>query len=537
MGAAPSGRSVRRFVVISSFALVLAAVTAAGVRLATADVAPPTVVATIAEGAAAPKALSAQTTPRARRARLPVAPGCTEASSVTSDGAAATLPALTSEDPVVIAQQTVPAPTAAASGDATGQGDVSEPGAPEPGDAARPDAAEPSDPAIEVVGPEILDQGASPAPAKKGPPAAQWTVMVYIGGDNDLERSVVPDIETELCAPGSNADVNVVCLADRHPGYDKSAGDWTTTKLFYCTEGMTATPENAVADWGERNTADPQTLTDFVLWAQAEYPAEHYALFFWDHGWMWRPDQTLRDYTTGNDGLNEDEMLAAMAAEGVAPVDVVGWDMCERQTIEVAATWAANGAAAVVGSEEDEWWEGVQYDLVVAALQADPGMTPDEMAVAAASTPGGDNRTYSALALDARWDRLVGAVDAFSWALEAGLPLYRDAYEDAAKRIQDYGDRDNRDLYDLAHEIALVVDDPLIDATAQGVMDAVDEAVLFSMYRSERYRDSHGVTIWWPRTYEDLTYTPNEIDNWAFYRTLEFAKATHWDEFLAAFAQ
>ncbi len=417
---------------------------------------------------------------------------------------------------------------------------VPRPDDPVPAETVPADDAGPSGDPAAVVAPEKISEGTSPAAVKKGPPdapIARWTVMVYIGGDNDLERSVVPDIETELCVPGSNADVNVVCLADRHPGYDKSAGDWTTTKLFYCTEGMTATPENAVADWGERNTADPQTLTDFVLWAQATYPAEHYALFFWDHGWMWRPDQTLRDYTTGSDGLNEDECLAAMAAEGVAPVDVVGWDMCERQTIEVAATWAANGAAAVVGSEEDEWWEGVQYDLVVAALQADPTMGPDEMAVAAASTPGGDNRTYSALALDARWDGLVEAVDAFAWALEAGLPLYRDAYDDAALRIQDYGDRDNRDLYDLAHEIGLVVDDPVIDATAQGVMDAVDEAVLYSMYRSERYRDSHGVSIWWPRTYETLTYTPNEIDNWAFYRTLEFAQATHWDEFLAAFAQ
>ena len=391
----------------------------------------------------------------------------------------------------------------------------------------------------EPTAPEELAGGSSSAAMKKGPPVppiARWTVMVYIGGDNDLERSVVPDIETELCVPGSNADVNVVCLADRHPGYDRSAGDWTTTKLFYCTEGMTATPENAVADWGERNTADPQTLTDFVLWAQATYPAEHYALFFWDHGWMWRPGKTLRDDTSA-DAMDEDEFLAAMTAEGVEPIDVAGWDMCERQTIEVAATWASIGAAAVVGSEEDEWWEGVQYDLVVAALQADPTMGPDAMAIAAASTPGGDNRTYSALALDTRWDALLEAVDAFAWALEGGLPLYRDAYDDAAKRIQDYGDRDNRDLYDLAHEIALVVDDPVIDATAQGVMDAVDGAVLYSMYRSERYRDSHGVSIWWPRTYDALTYTPNETDNWGFYQTLEFAKATQWDEFLAAFAQ
>lgn len=30
--------------------------------------------------------------------------------------------------------------------------------------------------------------------------------------------------------------------------------------LFHVTEGMTATPDNAVEDWGERNMGDPQIL-------------------------------------------------------------------------------------------------------------------------------------------------------------------------------------------------------------------------------------------------------------------------------------
>ena len=108
--------------------------------------------------------------------------------------------------------------------------------------------------------------------------------MVYIVGDNDLEKYVALDIETELAQPGSNADVNVVALADRVPGYDSAAGDWTGTLLFYVTQGMLATPENAVADWGERNMGDPQTLIDFVQWTKANYPADHYALVLWDHG-------------------------------------------------------------------------------------------------------------------------------------------------------------------------------------------------------------------------------------------------------------
>ena len=72
------------------------------------------------------------------------------------------------------------------------------------------------------------------------PPAvaapAKWTVMVYVSGDNNLEDYVVKDLELELGGAGSNADVQIVALADRGPGYDKSRGDWQTTKLFHVTQ-------------------------------------------------------------------------------------------------------------------------------------------------------------------------------------------------------------------------------------------------------------------------------------------------------------
>ncbi|HND49516.1 MAG TPA: clostripain-related cysteine peptidase, partial [Anaerolineales bacterium] len=124
-------------------------------------------------------------------------------------------------------------------------------------------------------------------------PQAKWTVMVYISGDNNLEDYVVKDIELELGAIGSSANVQVIALADRGPGYDTSYGDWQTTKLFRVTQGMTADGANAIADWGERNMGDPQTLIDFVSYTKANYPADHYALIFWGHGWNWHPGYVM----------------------------------------------------------------------------------------------------------------------------------------------------------------------------------------------------------------------------------------------------
>src|SRR5512139_1519390 len=112
---------------------------------------------------------------------------------------------------------------------------------------------------------------AGAAPATR----ARWTVMVYISGDNNLEDYVVSDIETELAPTGSSANVQVVALADRGPGYDTSYGDWQQTLLFHVTPRMTAAVENAAADWGEKDMGNPQTLVDFVNWTKANYPADH----------------------------------------------------------------------------------------------------------------------------------------------------------------------------------------------------------------------------------------------------------------------
>ena len=178
-------------------------------------------------------------------------------------------------------------------------------------------------------------QASPPAPLPPAPEAA-WTVLVYMDGDNNLEKWVSHDIDKELAAVGSSADVQVVVLADRGPGHSASDGDWKGTLAFHVTKGMKATPENAVADWGEQDMGSPQTLADSVTWAHESYPARHTALFLWDHGWGWWPDYTLWD-ATSNDSMDMDEIRRGMEAAG--GVDNLGMDTCLGQMIEVEATF------------------------------------------------------------------------------------------------------------------------------------------------------------------------------------------------------
>ena len=370
--------------------------------------------------------------------------------------------------------------------------------------------------------------------ANAAPPApqAKWTVMVYISGDNNLEDYVVKDIETELAPTGSSTSVQVVALADRGPGYDTSRGDWQTTKLYHVTQGMIADSASAVADWGERDMGDPQTLIDFVTWSKANYPATHYALIFWGHGWNWHPHYVMQDDTTmvtqpDNATLDYHEEKAAIPSLGF--IDVVGYDGCNMASIEMFDLWHGH-ATAVTGSQEYVGWDGIEYDVVLAQLAANPNMTADQVAIATSQSATSD-KTWSAVAVDSRFDALRTAVDQWSVALYNGLAANRKKYDRAFGATRSFWQAPmDKDLYDMAYEINRNVTDTNIRATSQAVMNAFSTVILHERHVNA-YSDVHGITIY------HISKASEKDLNYDYYLDLDFALQTGWDEFLDVYAR
>jgi len=357
-------------------------------------------------------------------------------------------------------------------------------------------------------------------------PRAKWTVMVYISGDNNLEDYVVKDIELELAPTGSSANVQVVALADRGPGYDTSRGDWQTTKLYHVTQGMIADSASATADWGERNFGDPQTLIDFVAWTKTNYPADHYALYFWGHGWSWHLGWVMADDTNA-DTLDYHETKAAIPSLGF--IDVVGYDGCNMSSIEIFNLWHGH-ATAVTSSQEYVGWDGIEYDIVLAQLAANPNMTADSVAIATSQSATND-KTWSAVAVDSRFDALLTAVDQWSVALNSGLAANRSKYNRAFGATRSFWQAPmDKDLYDMAYEIKRNVSDANIKTKSQAVMDAVTAVVLHERHVNA-YADAHGITIY------HISKASEKGSDYNYYRaTVDFALQRAWDEFLNAYA-
>ena len=372
----------------------------------------------------------------------------------------------------------------------------------------------------------ILVLAAGPvATASAAPPAAKakWTVMVYMSGDNNLESYIVKDLELELAALGSTPNVQVTALADRGPGYDKSRGDWQTTKLYHPTQGMVADAASAVADWGERNMGSAQTLTEFVTWSKTNYPADRYALYFWGHGWGWHPGWTMEDASSGGgDALDPDEVKSVQSQLGF--IDVVGYDACNMAQIEIMSLWHGR-ATALVGSQEFVNMDGIEYDTVLSQLNSNPNMSADQVA-SASSASAIVEKTYSSMAVDDRYLALRAAVNDWSIALRNALPAQKTAITRGFSNAKSFWQAPtDKDLYDLAKQINAQVTDNALKAKGTAVMNAVDAVVLHRRFTGKAYNMVHGITI------TGITRPVERNADWTYYRTLDFALTTGWDEF------
>lgn len=352
---------------------------------------------------------------------------------------------------------------------------------------------------------------------------AEWTLMIYLDADNNLEGAGIEDY-LEMAAVGSSSDVNIVVQFDRISGYDTSYGDWRTCKRFLVMPGDTPTTKNQLEDIGEANMGDPATLTTFVDWATARFPAEYYALILWNHGGGWREqwealqtaikntrddDQKAAllqqiekiqqpgykavcwDDTNGSDALYTREIKTALEAT-VIPPDLVGFDACLMGMVEVAFELKDTGAWVMVGSEETEPWGGWPYDRFIGDLTENALWSPEQLGIAIVehyAASYGNSETQSAINLF-QMDPLAQHITTLS---------------DLAMQ---YWDNDRF----------------IIQNAAQDVMTALNSAVIHERH-GDAWPGAYGLAIYFPATAAefDADYNGSVID---------FANDTSWDVFL-----
>lgn len=277
--------------------------------------------------------------------------------------------------------------------------------------------------------------------AKPAKPAtvADWTILIYMAGDNDLDDFGGDDI-AEMKKVGSSDRINVIVQRD-------TAAAGVPAKRYRVQKGTTAEAD-VVQNIGETNTGDPKVLAAFLKWGRINYPAKRTMAVLWNHGSGWddtdiyaeakrrglnppatRPASTGGQRRSGargrpilpggfiqrsaakkrfrgpffltafqlekaggkrraiafdddaQDFLDSVEMKKVFQAAAKAAkrkFDVIGMDACLMSMVETGLQVQASGEV-FCGSQEVEPGEGWPYDRILKLLAAKPGMDGREL--------------------------------------------------------------------------------------------------------------------------------------------------------------
>lgn len=398
-----------------------------------------------------------------------------------------------------------------------------------------------------------------------------WLVMLYQDGDDEtLERDIFLDLnEAEIV--GSSDMVTIVSQLDRYDGSFDGDGDWTSTKRFLVQQDndLETIGSEEVDDLGEMDMSNPQTLYDFVTWAIATYPSEHYALIMSDHGMGWLGGWTDPDPSDGDMDLSEiDGALSKIVTDtGIGQFEFFGFDACLMAQLE-AFSMLAPYAQYAVASEETEPALGWAYTAFLNALVENPGMSAAELASIVVDSyisedyritdddarisfieenyDYGSSMSARQVAEDMSVDITLTAVDLSQIAVlneamnELVMALtYADQSSVAAARsyAQSYTsvfDKDIPDSFiDLGNFAELVADesgDTDVDNAARQVINTLHQAVLAEKH-GEQKPGSTGISFYFPNS---ELYQMTTDEEWVSYTSTadRFAAASLWDDFL-----
>ncbi len=105
-------------------------------------------------------------------------------------------------------------------------------------------------------------------------PEVDWTVMVFMVGDNNLEEKAKADL-AEIEKAGSSKNVTVIVQTDLGP----SGG--STKRYVIKPRSNNSLDDDVDEQWPETR---PEVLRDFLHWCIKYHPAKRYMLLLWGHG-------------------------------------------------------------------------------------------------------------------------------------------------------------------------------------------------------------------------------------------------------------
>ena len=192
----------------------------------------------------------------------------------------------------------------------------------------------------------------------KGDGTDTVTVMVYMNG-SDLESEygyATEDLREMLNATLSD-NVNVVIQTGGTKKWKTDGISNKHSQRFLVKENHLELIDDTL---GQLDITDEETLRDFIVYANDNYPADRKILIFWDHGggvvYGYGVDENLNDPYAA---LTIDEIQRAISDSGVK-FEMIGFDSCLMGGLETACALCDYSDYLIV-SEDFESGSGWEY--------------------------------------------------------------------------------------------------------------------------------------------------------------------------------
>lgn len=191
-----------------------------------------------------------------------------------------------------------------------------------------------------------------------------YTVMVYMIGSNleSVGGNATKDMEEMEAAGLDYSKTNLILYTG---GSMRWMGNVPSEQNSIIDLSMPQESRIRAHTDGNADMGAPDTLAAFINYCTAVYPADHYALIFWDHGGGPIMGYGL-DELFDDDSLLLTEMKSAMAATDFGEsqkLDFVGFDACLMGSLESMSVWR-NYANYYVASSETEPGAGWDYSFL-----------------------------------------------------------------------------------------------------------------------------------------------------------------------------
>lgn len=382
---------------------------------------------------------------------------------------------------------------------------------------------------------------ASAVSAAEAPKMKEWTLLVFLNGNNNLDRFGRLNVN-QMEQVGSTADINVVVQW-------ASLSNKKTQRLFITQDqDMNKVTSPVVQDMGNVDMGDWKNLVEFVKWGVANYPAKHYFIDVWDHGSGWHALRARRsnipqmispmdiswDDHTGHFITSVQLGLAMTEAAQIIghKVDIYASDACLMAMVELADE-LSDSVQVYGGSEEVEAGAGWPYQTILKRWAQQPQSSPAEVGKIlteefVASYNGGvngtDDATFSVFDLD-KMGEMRDAVSGLKQSLMKIKATEKPKVVSAINQTHNFTYSDYGDLNDFVDQLTAAKVDGL-DQQSLATTKAALSAFVIAHAATSSHQRAFGASIWLPNR-ESLLSSYSDR-----YRGLKFNQNTSWLEAL-----